>query len=386
MQTIFSIQFIVVGKTRVIIRRYITKETLKTQLVILFILLMIFFSQKLIRILSNAVEGDIPANLVMPLLLLGISDMAELILPLSLFLGILITFGRFYNDHEMIAMYACGVSKSVVYRVVFLLSIFTCLLTVINITWFGPWSDLQQEQLVENAKLNPSLAGLIAGQFQKTPQGDAVIYIGNVKNNTIENVFIASTNHSKSQRPSIILANKGKILTDEDSNQIIILDNANRYEGSANLKDFRISNFNHYQGIIKTKELQPSDNKKTNDIGQSSFSELRQINSPKAMAEYYWRLTLIISVPLMAFLVIPLSATNPRQGRLARILPALLLYLVYFLLESSIKANSAKGKLDPALWFYLVNGSYFTLAIIFNIWDSLPVKKIRYKLIPSSFA
>lgn len=382
----FSYKTFVVGKVRVIIRRYITKETLKTQLAILFILLMIFFSQKLIRILSNAVDGDIPANLVMPLLLLGVSDMAELILPLSLFLGILITLGRFYSNSEMVAMYACGVKKAIIYQVVILLSIITSVFTISNIVWFGPWSDIQQKQLVEHAKLNPSLAGLLAGQFQRMPQGDSVIYIGNVKNNTIENVFIATTNRSKSQRPTIILANKGQILSDESNNQIIILDNANRYEGTSNIKDFRISNFNHYQGIIKTKELKESDYKKANDVDQISLSELRQLNTPKAQAEYFWRLTLIISAPLMAFLVIPLSAANPRQGRLARILPAILLYLIYFLLESSIKANAAKGRLDPAFWFFLVNGSYFMLAVIFNIWDSLPMRKLRYKFLPTRFA
>ena len=88
----------------------------------------------------------------------------------------------------------------------------------------------------------------------------------------------------------------------------------------------------------------------------------------------------------MAFLVIPLSAANPRQGRLARVLPAILLYLIYFLLESSIKANAAKGRLDPAFWFFLVNGSYFMLAVIFNIWDSLPMRKLRYKFLPTRFA
>lgn len=369
-----------------IIRRYISKETLKTQLAILFILLLIFFSQKLIKILSSTVEGDIPSDLVMPLLLLGVSNMAQLILPLSLFLGILITFGRFYANSEMIAMFACGVKKKIIYQAVTFLTLITCGLSIVNIVWFGPWSSVQEEQLVDNAKLNPSLAGLLAGQFQKTPQGDSVIYIGNVKNDTIENVFIAQVNPKKTQRPAIILANKGKIYTDNDGNQHIFLDKANRYEGSSQFKDFRISDFTNYQAIIKPKEISTSEDKYQNNVDQLSFSDLKQINTPKANAEYYWRLTLIISVPLMAFLVIPLSVTNPRQGRLAKILPAILLYLVYFLLESSIKANSSKGRLDPSLWFYVVNGSYFLLAIAFNMWDTLPIKKLRYKFLMKRFA
>ena len=365
-----------------IIRRYLVKETLKTQGAILFILLLIFFSQKLIRILSSAIEGNIPRDLIMPLLVLGVSNMADLILPLSLFLGVLVTFGRLYSDSEMVAMHACGVKKNLNYQVVFFLCILTCALTTINCIWFGPWSSLKQDQLVENAKINPSLAGLLAGQFQQTPDGNSVIYISNVDKNNLENVFIAKINPKDNQRPSIIIANKGKTGNDAQGNQIITLDDANRYEGTAQLKDFRITNFHNYMGIIKPKELD-SNNDEINDVQQLGLTDLYETKTIKSEAEFYWRLTLIISVPLMAFLVIPLSVSNPRQGRLAQILPALLLYLVYFLLASSIKANAGKGRLDPALWFYIINLGYFVLAIILNCWDNLFMRKLRLKYIAS---
>ncbi|WP_294615893.1 LPS export ABC transporter permease LptF [uncultured Gilliamella sp.] len=368
-----------------IIRRYLVKETLKTQSAILFILLLIFFSQKLIRILSSAIEGNIPHDLIIPLLVLGVSNMADLILPLSLFLGVLVTFGRLYSDSEMVAMQACGVKKNLSYQVVFLLCIMTCLLTSINSIWFGPWSSLKQDQLVENAKINPSLAGLLAGQFQQTPDGNSVIYIGNVDKNNLDSIFIAQVNPKNQQRPSIIIANKGKTGIDEEGNQIINLEEANRYEGTAQQKDFRISNFHNYLAVIKPKEIVSNENEDEEklDVQQLGVIELYHTNTAKAKAELYWRLTLIVSVPLMAFLVIPLSVSNPRQGRLAQILPALLLYLIYFLLASSIKANAGKGRLDPALWFYIINLSYFIIAIILNCWDNLFMRKLRLKYIVS---
>ncbi|OTQ75546.1 MULTISPECIES: LPS export ABC transporter permease LptF [unclassified Gilliamella] len=362
-----------------IIRRYLIKETMKTQGAILFILLLIFFSQKLIKILSSAIDGSIPRDLIMPLLVLGVSNMADLILPLSLFLGVLVTFGRLYSDSEMVAMHACGVKKRLNYQVVFLLCVMTCTLTALNSLWFGPWSSVKQDQLVENAKINPSLAGLLAGQFQQTPDGNSVIYIGNVDNNKLDNVFIAQINPRNNQRPSIIIANKGKTEEDADGNQIITLEDANRYEGTAQLKDFRISNFHNYLGIIKPKELDTNVDDDKADVQQLGLLELQQNPTAKAQAELCWRLTLIISVPLMAFLVIPLSVSNPRQGRLAQILPALLLYLVYFLISSSVKANAGKGRLDPALWFYLINIGYFILALILNCWDNLFMRKLRLK-------
>ncbi|MGC8401056.1 LptF/LptG family permease [Enterobacter mori] len=84
------------------------RETLKSQLAILFILLLIFFCQKLVKILGAAVDGEIPTNLVLSLLGLGVPEMAQLILPLSLFLGLLMTLGKLYTESEITVMHACG--------------------------------------------------------------------------------------------------------------------------------------------------------------------------------------------------------------------------------------------------------------------------------------
>lgn len=96
-----------------IIIRYLVRETLKSQIAILFILLLIFFSQKLVRILGAAVDGEIPTNVVLSLLGLGVPEMAQLILPLSLFLGLLMTLGKLYTESEITVMNACGMGKKV---------------------------------------------------------------------------------------------------------------------------------------------------------------------------------------------------------------------------------------------------------------------------------
>ena len=74
------------------------------------------------------------------------------------------------------------------------------------------------------------------------------------------------------------------------------------------------------------------------------MSQLIGLDSPSAKSELHWRITLILAVPLMALIAVPLSRVNPRQGRFAKILPALLLYLIYFLLQSSFKSAGAAGK------------------------------------------
>ena len=49
---------------KVILTRYLTKEVFKSQIAILFILLLIFFCQQLVRVLGSAANGQVPADLV----------------------------------------------------------------------------------------------------------------------------------------------------------------------------------------------------------------------------------------------------------------------------------------------------------------------------------
>jgi len=169
---------VITGVLSVIIIRYLVRETLKSQLAILFILLLIFFCQKLVRILGAAVDGEIPTNLVLTLLGLGVPEMAQLILPLSLFLAILMTLGRLYTESEITVMHACGLGKSVLIKAAMILMLFTSLVAAVNVIWLGPWSSRYQQEVTQNAKANPGAAALAAGQFQTSSDGNAVLFVG----------------------------------------------------------------------------------------------------------------------------------------------------------------------------------------------------------------
>jgi len=114
-----------------------------------------------------------------------------------------------------------------------------------------------------------------------------------------------------------------------------------------------------------------------NDADQADISTLIKTKTPQFQAELHWRLTLIFAVLVMALMVVPLSVVNPRQGRVLSMLPAMLLYLIFFLLQSSLRSNAAKGRFDPAIWMWVVNFSYLALAVLLNMWDTVPMRRIR---------
>ncbi|MBS1204066.1 MAG: lipopolysaccharide transporter permease LptF [Proteobacteria bacterium] len=349
------------------------RETLKSQLAILFILLLIFFCQKLVRILGAAADGEIPTNLVLSLLGLGVPEMAQLILPLSLFLGLLMTLGKLYTESEITVMHACGLSRAVLIKAAMVLALFTGIIAAVNVMWAGPWSSRHQDQVLADAKANPGMAALAQGQFQQATDGNSVLFIEGVEGNHFNNVFLAQIRPKGNARPSVVVADSGQLSQHKDGSQVVTLNTGTRFEGTAMLRDFRITDFQNYQAIIghQTVALDPTDTE------QMDMRTLFNTDTPRASAELHWRLTLIFTVVMMALMVVPLSVVNPRQGRVLSMLPAMLLYLVFFLLQTALRSNGAKGKLDPMIWMWAVNLVYLVLAVALNLWDTVPMRRVR---------
>nr|WP_244866335.1 LPS export ABC transporter permease LptF [Photorhabdus heterorhabditis] len=352
------------------------RETLKSQVAILFVLLLIFFCQRLVEILGAAVEGNIPANLVISLLGLGVPEMAQLILPLSLFLGVLMTFSKLYTESEITVMHACGLGKRVLVVSALILALLTSALAAVNVIWMIPWSSKYQEQVLADAKANPSLAAIIEGKFKPSDNGNLVLYIGSVHGDKFKNVFLAQLRPVDNQRPSVVISDGGHMVERPDGRQEVILNHGMRYEGTAMLRDFRITEFNNYQAVVGH-QVSAVDGDK---VEQKSITQLWRDNDKDSRAEFHWRLTLVLSVLIMAMMVVPLSVVNPRQGRVLSMLPAMLLYLIFFLLQSSLRSNGSKGKLDPLIWMWVVNGAYLMLALVLNIWDTVPMRRIWSRL------
>lgn len=294
-----------------IIIRYLVRETLKSQLAILFILLLIFFCQKLVRILGAAVDGDIPTNLVLSLLGLGIPEMAQLILPLSLFLGLLMTLGKLYTESEITVMHACGLSKAVLIKAAMILALFTGAVAAVNVMWAGPWSSRHQDEVLAEAKANPGMAALAQGQFQQASDGNAVMFIESVNGNRFHDVFLAQLRPKGNARPSVVVADSGELSQQKDGSQVVTLNKGTRFEGTAMLRDFRITDFNNYQAIIGHQAVSAD----PDDTEQMDMRTLWKTHTDRARAELHWRFTLVATVFIMALMVVPLSVVNPRQGR-----------------------------------------------------------------------
>ncbi len=352
------------------------RETLKNQIAILFILLLIFFCQNLVRVLGDVVDGEIPINVVFSLLLSAMPKMAQLILPLSLFISLFVTFGRLYSASEITIMHACGLGKHTLLIAAMILAILTSILAMVNVFWINPVACKYKEKLINEVKANPMLSGLIEGQFKPLQNGNAVLFIGKMKDKNFSNVFLAQLRTNSTIRPSVIIAKYGNIISQQDGSQVITLYHGTRFEGTAVLYDFRITDFNNYKAVIRYRPV-VSDNIQSEQIAMRTLWTSDKLDM---RMELHWRITLVVAVVLMALLVVPLSTVRSQQGEVLSILPIVLLYLIFFLLQTTLRSNVGKDKLDPIICLWSVNVIYFFIALVLNIWDTVPIRKLRAHL------
>ncbi len=355
-----------------ILTKYLSKEVFKTQIAILFILLLIFFSQQLVRILGSATNGKVPTDLVFSLLTLGIPTMIQLILPLSLFIALMLTLGRLYAESEITVMRACGVGQGILVKVALILSLFTAVFAAYNTFYLSPLSLKKQAKILDEAKANPTMSLVAPGQFVTVD--NIVLFVDNIKKNKLQDIYIFQNAPAKKLQPSVTVAQSGTIKSLKNGDQILHLNQANRTEGTAGVADFTLTHFDTYEAYLGYKAVGDHQRK---DEEMKTLPQLLKTHSQSEIAELHWRITLIVSVPIMALIAIALSRVNPRQGRFAKILPALLLYLIYFLLQSSLKSAGSSGKLDAGLLMPIVNVFFLILGIVLNSWNSPLVYKWR---------
>jgi len=94
------------------IYRYLFKEVSGSFFGVTIILLLIFVSGRFVKYLAEAAAGSFSSDVLFSIMFFRLPGFMELIFPLALFLGIMLSFGRLYVESEMVVLQACGVSKS----------------------------------------------------------------------------------------------------------------------------------------------------------------------------------------------------------------------------------------------------------------------------------
>ena len=94
-----------------------------------------------------------------------------------------------------------------------------------------------------------------------------------------------------------------------------------------------------------------------------SVAELAADNDLAATAELQWRLSVPLSTLILALLAVPLSKTQPRQGRYGKLAIGVLVFIIYYNLLGAAKVWIERGQLAPELGTWLVHGAMLAIAL-----------------------
>ena len=321
-------------------------------LAVTMVVLVIIMSGRFISYLSDAAAGEITADVLFQLIGYRIPGFLELILPLGLFLGILLSYGRLYIENEMTVLNACGFSPNRLQRITLGPSIVVALLVSVFSLWLTPLGASNVERILEEQEALTEFDTLAPGRFQETSTGRRVIYTEELVDNRtrLNSVFISEKSKDpKDPTLSLMVAEKGKQYIDPETGfRFLLLENGFRYEGIPGQADYRKISFEQYGARMRESTVQ----QRVRKIETIPTIELLGSERQDFQAQLQWRLSLPLLCIVVSVLAVPLSRANPRQGRFARLLPSILLYLGYLSILTSVRSSLEKGDLGftGSLW------------------------------------
>jgi lipopolysaccharide export system permease protein len=365
-----------------IISRYLNREVFNALLAVTLVLLLIFLSNQLVRYLSYAASGKLPATILFQLMGFEIPYLLALLLPLGLYLGIILGYGRLYADHEMSVLQACGFStKRLLYTTAIPVVVIGLVVTLLMIE-INPWIAAKKDELIaKSLSMEHVLDTLLPGRFQVSSDGERVAYVEQISRNRkmANNLFIAEQKtapDSAQSRWVVVSASHGFQQMDPGTHdRFMVATDGFRYEGIPGQNDYKIIQFKKY--AIRMGDA-PVGMSRHAEESLPTLALFKTYHMPDHAAELQWRLSIPISVILLALLAIPLSHVRPRQGRYSSLLPAILIYVVYVNLLLITRSWIEQKSLPISLGLWWVHGLLLVFFVFF-MWIQERYYNTRYR-------
>ena len=185
---------------------------------------------------------------------------------------------------------------------------------------------------------------------------------------SLQDVFMAELRPG--ERPVTIRAEQGGQQIDpETGNRYLVLKNGHRYQGLAGHSDYQIVSF---AGLRQRLEDGPRNRRF--GIEAQPTQALIDRGDPEAMAELHFRLALPLVVLLGSLLAIGVGQTKPRQGRFARVLPGIGVFVLYYAALVFNRDALSDGKLPMYLGMWLVHLAFGISGVVVLYRSAQPAK------------
>jgi lipopolysaccharide export system permease protein len=305
-----------------VLDKMIFQDLLKTLLAVLTVIVVIIVSRQFIRVLAEAIEGQVSSETLLTILGLKTIIASVEFLPVALFIAILMVLGRMYRDQEIAAISSAGGGSGTIYRAVFLLVFPLSVLAVGLSLYVAPWAQARIDSFMQKDEESSDLRGIAAGKFSEYSQGDLVFYVEKISaDKKMHKVFVQNRQHGN---VGIINAEAAR-MKDTPEGRYIIFENGERVQGQPGTLNYVIEQFAEYAVRIETKVPVAA------KFNRQALAVDKLWGSGVAFntAELQRRFSVPLGALLLSFIAVPLAQISPRGGVYGNMLMGFLIYFSY---------------------------------------------------------
>jgi lipopolysaccharide export system permease protein len=270
-----------------ILDKYLLKTFLITFTSVFVILFFIFILQTVWLFIAELAGKDLDLILILKFLMYSMPNVVPLVLPLSILLSSIMTFGDLSENYEFAAMKSSGVSLQ---RAMKSLIVFIAILSIAAFTFANnviPYSSYKFTSFRQNiAQVKPAMA-VAEGQFSEVgPFNIKVEKKSGDKGNQLTGVTIHKKKAEGNGISNVIKAKSGKLLSSEDSNilQLVLYDGyqyedviPKKYEERRKIP-FAKSTFKKYTMNLDLSKLNKNNAEETITLGTNSMLNIKELS------------------------------------------------------------------------------------------------------------
>ena len=337
--------------------RYINRELVAVFLTTLAMLLLVAVGGRFIGYLQDAALGKYSGITVLTIMALRVPEFLQQVAPFAMYVAIVLTLGRMHAEQEMVVLQGAGagtakllkwLSISVV-AVALGVALLSWVLTPLALRTLSDYLIAQQAQ-TEFETVNP-------GSFHAYDRGTRVTYSEDMSEDkrNLRDIFLSQ--RLEDGRQINVWAKSGRQEVDAATgDHFLVLERGRRYEQNGDGVDLRIMEFDELRQRLQVSEAR----RKRVDVEALAAGDLQ--NDSTGQAEWHWRLALPLFCLIGGVLGVGISRVKPRQGRFARIVPAAMLMLIYYLALLVNRNALAEGQIPAALGMWVVHMAFAGIA------------------------
>ena len=298
-----------------ILSKSLNMEVFRSSIGVLLIFFLLVVGSRIVGYFEQAADGNIDPGIILSVIALRFPDFITLLIPLSFFLGLLITIGRLNSEGEIHGYFSAGLSKFNLIKFLLPQAFIYFFITLVLSLYIAPYTKNLSKDLLVIDSFEEQIDAIQSDEIVSLDDG-GFLYVQTADEGLIKGVKLFQVDEDN----SFIVISDELLTTEKDKTIELNLKNGSFYGGLFSESSKIISNFNNFNFEIDKNMSQ------SNDL---SLTKLFDYSSASDQATFQWNISIPITILILLLYGIYISSSKPREGKFSFMLPGMLIYVSY---------------------------------------------------------